>query len=72
MITPAQEAITLATISSILVCGATTYATIKVFALADAYSVVITLVVGSLLVAGYVTPRVTAHWLGRPFNDIMQ
>lgn len=72
MITPAQETITLATISSVLVCGIITYTIIKIFALADDYSVVIALVAGSLLVSSYVASRVTVHWLGRPLNDILQ
>lgn len=61
----------MAMLSLILACGVTGSTLLRVLPLADKTGAAIVLVVASFVITAYTVPRVTACWLGRPLDKIM-
>lgn len=69
-VTPAQETITCSMLAAMLACGAATYAIISMFHINSLLGYA-TLVTASFVTIGYLTPHLTAVWIGRPLDDIL-
>ena len=69
-VTPAQELITCAMIATIIVCFAVNYLLISSLNI-DSIGGYLMLAVGTFVTTAYVVPKLTAYWIGRPLDEIM-
>lgn len=69
-VTPAQEAITISMLAALLACGVTSYILVEFLQLNTILGYA-ALALTSFVVAGYLVPNLTACWLGRTLDDIM-
>lgn len=69
-VTPAQELITISMLGALLVCAVANYALLT---LLDITSIAgyATLIIATFITTGYVVPNLTAHWIGRPLDTIL-
>lgn len=70
-VTPAQEAITTAMLAALLTCGTASYLIVQHLQLSDPIGYLV-LAIASFVVAGYLVPNLTACWLGRTLDEIME
>lgn len=68
--TAAQEAITCAMLAALLFSGVTTYLILYSLPQISPASVLL-LALASVVVSGFLVPHLTAHWIGRPLEDIL-
>lgn len=70
-VTAAQEAVTTAMLAALLVCSVTSYLLVQHLQFSNPMGYIV-LTIATFVVAGYLVPNLTAHWIGRSLDDIME
>lgn len=70
-VTAAQEAITTAMLAALLTCGVISYVLIQYLHINTSIGYIV-LTIASFVVAGYLVPNLTACWIGRTLDEIME
>lgn len=70
-VTAAQETVTTAMLSALLACGVTSYLIAQYLQVTSPIGYIV-LTISSFVVAGYLVPNLTAVWIGRTLDEIME
>lgn len=70
-VTPAQEAVTIAMLGTLLMCAVVTYILITHINITSITGY-IALIIGTGVTSGYLAPNLIAYWFGRPLNAILE